>query len=43
MEGQDIDLKYGCMWADVDIRLTTVVMVTHTVSGKEYSTIDSTD
>lgn len=30
-----IDLKFDCMWAEANLlRVTTVIMVTHTVPGK---------
>lgn len=30
-----IDLKFDCMWAGMEsLRVTTVVMVTHTVPGR---------
>lgn len=34
-EDQGINLKFDCMWAEIDLlAVTTVVRVTHTVSGK---------
>ena len=42
--GQGIDLKFGCMWADVELLgATAAVMITHPILGKERSVEDSTD
>ena len=42
--GQGIDLKFVCMWADVELLgVTAAVMITHPVPGKECSVVDSTD
>lgn len=35
LRGSGIDLKFDCMWAEMNLlRVTTVTMVTHTVPGK---------
>lgn len=41
--GQGIDLKFGCVWADVELLgVAAAVMITHPIAGKEGSVVDST-